>query len=378
VEPAAAAIPTPPPSAPAVLAGLWREPSVRGAVLGFWALLAALSCGFYGLNLVQAGVPARDALPLAAGMGSTDSAGWILTYLAGVSVAAVVPLHRRRWLPGALAIAAAALALPPLRFAAVSELWVRLGWSDRLPLLPAAVELLPGHFLLVGASIGAGYGLLHAARQREGERALARREAELAHARFQAVRSRVPPELLFAALAGIGALAHGDPQGADRLLLRVSRVLRNAFRGDAGGDLPLEDELEQVRLHAEFAGGGSAVREDVAAGALAARIPRMAVFPVVADALRHAAPSAEVRLRARIEDGELRLEVRDPGARPLAERRALPGWEEVEVVSGLLADRFGAGTGWRYADLPGGGVLAALSLPHSTAARPRDAAPGEP
>jgi hypothetical protein len=68
-------------------------------------------------------------------------------------------------------------------------------------------------------------------------------------------------------------------------------------------------------------------------------------------------------VRARVEDGVLRLRVRDDLAVGMDARRAQPEWEEVALLGAVLEQRFGPPAGWTFADADGGGIRGELVVP---------------
>jgi two-component system, LytTR family, sensor kinase len=147
-------------------------------------------------------------------------------------------------------------------------------------------------------------------------------ETQLALAQFHSLRSRLHPHFLFNALNSITELIHSDPVRADRMLVRISELLRVAVDAAATPEVALRDELEFTVRYLDIErmryGERLAVRIDVADDILDALVPNMLLQPLIENAVRHGvAPYAHpgsVELRVGRRGGELDIVVRDSGA----------------------------------------------------------------
>jgi two-component system, LytTR family, sensor kinase len=87
---------------------------------------------------------------------------------------------------------------------------------------------------------------------RERERQAAALATELVQARLQALRMQLNPHFLFNTLNTISALIHENPDAADRMIVRLSGLLRRTLdRGDVQ-EAPLREELEFLRSYLEI------------------------------------------------------------------------------------------------------------------------------
>lgn len=162
----------------------------------------------------------------------------------------------------------------------------------------------------------------------DSERALRERieresrlETQLAIAQFHALRAQLHPHFLFNALNAISSLIHTDPLRADRMLARISELLRLAIDSGATPEVSLRDEMEFARRYLEVErmryGERLAVHIDVHADAGRALVPNMLLQPLLENAVRHGVapysrPGRVEVLAARDGDG-LRIRVRDSG-----------------------------------------------------------------
>jgi sensor histidine kinase YesM len=72
-------------------------------------------------------------------------------------------------------------------------------------------------------------------------------ESALARAQLQLLRTQLQPHFLFNALSSIAELVHEDPQKADRMLDRLSTLLRATLEAGDRQEITLADELTLLR-----------------------------------------------------------------------------------------------------------------------------------
>jgi signal transduction histidine kinase len=148
-----------------------------------------------------------------------------------------------------------------------------------------------------------------------------RLEAQLAHAQFQALRAQLHPHFLFNALNAISALIHKDPARADRMLARLSELLRLAIDTAGSPEVKLIDEVDFVNRYLEIErmrfGERLDVRVTIPADTYDALVPNMLLQPIVENAVRHGvAPlpgPGRVEIVAQRNGSHLGIVVRDSG-----------------------------------------------------------------
>lgn len=365
-------------SSPGTVRELFRSPLPWAAFLGLFLLAFPFDWMTYALGLRGLGVP--NWLTWGLLMGAVDAASWGTMGPTALAVAWMLPLDRRRWRGGVAAILGVSLLVATLRRAGTMEVFYQAEWTPARFTWLELASGIPLHVLIVAALVGTGYGIRGALREREAALALSRREAELAEARFRSAKGRLQPRFLFAALDAISGLMDRDVRDADRLLVRLSEVLRASFGGLATDEVALGEEMGFARLYLGIeracrGPGPVGLRAALDPPAHLALVPHMSVFPLIEQAWSEAGGAAEgapeVEVAARRAGESLRVEVRDHGRASAAERRARPEWRDVQLVNAMLERRFGEGQGWTLADLPDGGVAATLCLPLRLAGRPR-------
>lgn len=146
-------------------------------------------------------------------------------------------------------------------------------------------------------------------------------EKRLVEARLQALQMQLNPHFLFNTLHAISALMHKDVEAADRMITRLSDLLRCALESSQEQEVPLRRELRFLQSYLEIEqtrfGERLQVRQDIAPDTLDAQVPNLILQPLVENAIKHGlAPKAgagRIELSARQANGRLVLEVRDNG-----------------------------------------------------------------
>jgi LytS/YehU family sensor histidine kinase len=166
-----------------------------------------------------------------------------------------------------------------------------------------------------------------------------------------------------------------DVEAADRMIARLSELLRFALEGSEAREVRLADELQFLSGYLEIErarfGERLSVRIDVADETLDACVPTLILQPLVENAIRHGVQPnpgpGRVDLRARREDGMLRVEVEDNG-------RGMP--KELDEGVGLANTRarlrqlYGDRHEFELSDAPAGGFRVRLAIPFHCEPKP--------
>jgi len=155
---------------------------------------------------------------------------------------------------------------------------------------------------------------------REREAEAARLQAALTESRLQALRHQLQPHFLFNTLHSISTLNHEDPKAANRMIARLSELLRFTLE-TSDQEISLRQEVEFLRRYLEIEqvrfGARLAVKIDVAPEVLDAQVPTLLLQPLVENAIRHGiAPysaAGEIAVTAHRENGALHIVVADTG-----------------------------------------------------------------
>lgn len=214
---------------------------------------------------------------------------------------------------------------------------------------------------------------------RERERQAGALATELVQARLQALRMQINPHFLFNTLNTISALIHENPNAADRMVVRLSELLRRTLdRGDVQ-EVPLREELEFLKGYLEIEqmrfSDRLTVTYDIEPKTNELLVPHLILQPLVENALRHGImpreEAGQVEITARILDGQhLELKVRDNG-NGLAPANGSPGREGIGLnnIRSRLTQLYGDTQQFEIGNAVGGGVEARVRIPCCTIPR---------
>ncbi len=171
---------------------------------------------------------------------------------------------------------------------------------------------------IVGVSYALGY-------YRESQaRALtaAHLETRLIEARLRTLEAELHPHFLFNTLHAISTLVHSNPEAADRMISRLSDLLRITFSRSGAARVPLQEEIEFLQKYLDIEQtrfqDRLAVTYDVEPDTLDAEVPRLILQPLVENAIKHGVSRrvgpGTIRIASWREDDVLCLEVRDNSA----------------------------------------------------------------
>ncbi|NTX57676.1 sensor histidine kinase, partial [Myxococcus sp. CA039A] len=287
-------------------------------------------------------------------MSLASSLLWVPITVMCLRLSERVPLARGR-LPSALGFHLVALLLVVFGRATFVVLTQDLiGWYEREPrvldvLAQSVVNNLLPFVLLTAGAHALGLARRAHVRQRRADQL----QAQLAEARLQALASQLRPHFLFNALNAVASLVHADPDAAERMLARLGDLLRHSLESHARQEVTLREEqaalvpyldIEQIRF-----GPRLEVSWRLAPDVLDARVPYLALQPLVENAIRHGlAPRAEpgrIEISAEREGDVLRLFVRDDGMGPPVGGPSRGGGVGLSNLRARLATLYGGRAG---------------------------------
>jgi two-component system, LytTR family, sensor kinase len=238
------------------------------------------------------------------------------------------------------------------------------------------------NFLLYWTIVGLTQAYDYYRRYRERERAAAqleiaaaRLETQLAQAQLDALKMQLHPHFLFNTLNTISVLMQDDARAANRMLIRLSELLRVALKNETAQEISLRQELEFLRGYLEIEQtrfqDRLQVDFDVDAAALDSLVPNLILQPLVENAIKHGiAPRAEagtIRVEAKRENGRVRLVVRDDGS-GLKESKNQSGGIGLANTRARLEKLYGAEHSFELRSPASGGLEVKVSIPFRSAA----------
>jgi LytS/YehU family sensor histidine kinase len=198
-------------------------------------------------------------------------------------------------------------------------------------------------------------------------------QGRLAQAELENLKSQLHPHFLFNTLHTISVLMRQDVEAANRVLLKLSDLLRVSLDYSRADRIPLQQELDfleaylsieqtrfQERLETSITADGEA---------RAALIPTLLLQPLVENAVRHGiAPHAAggaLGIFARRVSDRLELRVEDDGLGLAADYPARRSRGcGIRNTEGRLLALYGESARFEVAGRPGGGVAVSISIPY--------------
>jgi len=194
------------------------------------------------------------------------------------------------------------------------------------------------------------------------------RERELAQAQMQLLKIQLQPHFLFNTLHTISAMMHEDVKSADRMISRLSDLLRHTLDNIGKHEIPLREEVDFLQKYLEIQRvrfeDRLSLSLDIAPEMLDVMVPSMLLQPLAENSIKHGFASGKntgvITVRARGRDGFLVLTVTDDG-------RGLQGAVREGVgltnIRRRLEQLYNDGHGFTIEGPPEGGVAVTMTLP---------------
>ena len=244
-------------------------------------------------------------------------------------IAARVRLDSEKWIRAVVTHAFAALTFSIVHTAIM--LAVRATLLPELRRLPAAalLNVAQSHYLrnldwtlvTYAGVVGLSYAVDYYRESQTRALRAAHLEASLMEARIKTLEAELHPHFLFNTLHAISTLVHTDPEAADRMISRLSDLLRLTFDRSGAAAIPLKEELEFLQKYLEIEQirfrDRLSVRFDIDPETLDVEVPRLILQPIVENAIKHGIGPMSghglVQVSAKRRTEEIWIEVRDNG-----------------------------------------------------------------
>jgi two-component system, LytTR family, sensor kinase len=240
-------------------------------------------------------------------------------------------LRRRsdRWLTSIAVHAMTAMAFSVVHFACMIAarltLWPMAGKHPSVAWTSFAQRLyltnLDWALMTYSTIIGLSYALAYYRQSQEGALRAAHLETRLMEARLRTLEAELHPHFLFNTLHAISTLVHSNPDAADRMISRLSDLLRLTFDRSGEAGVSLQEELEFLQKYLEIEQtrfqDRLTVRFNIDPETLDAEVPRMILQPLVENAIKHGvsprAGQGIIEISTERRNGSLSIEVADNG-----------------------------------------------------------------
>jgi two-component system, LytTR family, sensor kinase len=248
--------------------------------------------------------------------------------------------------------------------------------------------ILPGYMVANAWSywtlLGIAQAILYYRATKRRELSASFLEARLAEARLQVLKMQLQPHFLFNTLHAISALMHRDVDAADRMIARLSELLRMSLDTAGEQEVSLSRELDFLQPYLEIErkrfGDRLSVDMRIDPEALDARVPNLVLQPLVENAIRHGvaqrSASGRIEIQASRFNGSVTLRVADDGP-------GLPpgGAGSIKFGVGLrntqqrLEQLYGGDHRFELTNAQGGGFQVLVTIPYRNGAQTRERDP---
>jgi len=350
--------------------------SARQVVIA-WTLYGCVTAVQEDIAAALRGIP----IPFWQGFGLQLPQAWIWAALTPVilRLGARFPLRGPGW-PWRLLLHVAVSSVFVLMIHLVYEAYLPLLWPQSAPLLKRTLSVyvlwVTADSMLYWVVLAIGHVKQEAARVAAKARREAVLEEHLARARLDALTLRLQPHFLFNTLHAISALVLERPKDANRMIARLSDLLRLTLSRTRTPFVPLRQELEllehYIALQELRFGDHLSVNLVVSSDVSGGTVPALLLQPIVENAVRHAIGEGEQAARVDIVVGRvgnsLRLEVSDNGPGFRGGEGTLEEGEGLRNTRARLQEAYGDRQRLVLANGAAGGASVTIELPIEPAA----------
>ena len=235
---------------------------------------------------------------------------------------------------------------------------------------PLLVKTWHFNWLIYWVIVAVSHAFDYYRKYRERELRTAELEKRLVQAKLQALQMQLNPHFLFNTLHSISSLMHKDVEAADKMITRLSDLLRAALAGADTQEVTLRQELNLLQLYLSIEqirfGNRLSVKMEIAPDTLEAQVPNLILQPLVENAIRHGIePRARpgcIELRSQRQDSRLALVVSDNGA-GISGNGAVKEGVGLSNTRARLRELYGETHSFELVRGPAGGVRVEMNIP---------------
>ena len=296
-----------------------------------WALAVATPLGWSSVAFVYFGMLAVGrplTIPQAILAGLQDWYVWAMLAPGVFLLGRRVRLEREGWGRAALIHLVAGSAVALLDLAAVTV--INQYFGPTVSYVGTFGEVYPRivlryfhfAFIIYWVIVAAAHAIEYYGSSRDRELQAVTLQSELTEAELAALRMQLQPHFLFNTLHTIASLVRdGRSEAATDTIARLGELFRRTLGNGQRNEIALREELSFVEAYLQIERTRFAdrltIQFDIHPATLDARLPTMALQPLVENAIRHGIardPSAgRIEVRSLPRNGSLRVEVRNDG-----------------------------------------------------------------
>ncbi len=199
-----------------------------------------------------------------------------------------------------------------------------------------------------------------------------RLEAELVAARLDALKMQLHPHFLFNTLNGISTLMYRDTATADRMLTKLSTLLRTALDRSDVHELPLSEELsfleEYLAIERLRFGDELSIQFQIEPELKNSIVPSFLFQPLVENAIKHGfeggSRAGTITISCRQEDNKMLVEVSDDGVGLDADKDVMTSGVGLSNLHDRLSRMYGSDFEMSLIDGDPSGLRVILSFPY--------------
>ena len=248
--------------------------------------------------------------------------------------------------------------------------WAEVSFVDRMGIV--ALRYFGTFLMLYAGILGVQHAALYYRAYQTREMQTTALESQLANAQLDVLKMQLQPHFLFNTLNTIASLLYKDIGGAQRMIVRLSDLLRLSLESSTSHEVSLEEEVQFLEQYVEIQRvrfqDRLTVEYEIDEECRRLLVPRLILQPLVENSIRHgigeSARSAQIEVAAFCEGGRLVLEVRDNGSglASVVNRGNAPGIG-IRNTRARLKQLYGSEQSMSFYDVQPRGLTARIEIP---------------
>jgi two-component system, LytTR family, sensor kinase len=357
----------------------WRQDNWRLSLLFTLLLIVGLVILGFSFSSLIYFIYASTGNPVtwkqALGIGFTQWTVWCWLYWLIFWLTRRFPIERQHWFRGVTIYIFLSFGVTLLKLA-LDGLWIRLAKNDelfrRFQTESLLAIMLYFNFLTYWAFVGVGHAFNFYKQLRERELRASQLESQLAQSQLQALKMQLQPHFLFNTLHTISMLNLKDSKAANRMISRLSDLLRLTLDNTGSEEVTLKQELDFLNQYLEIQQirfqDRLQVKMEIDPETLDACVPNLILQPIVENAIRHGIADQETDGRIEIEavrqNGWLKLCVHDNGPGILdTDPKKFKQGIGLRNTQARLEQMYGAGHSLIFKNACDGGLEVTITIP---------------
>lgn len=170
-------------------------------------------------------------------------------------------------------------------------------------------------------------------RYQQEEKQSSELRSQLAEAQLHSLKTQLQPHFLFNTLNAISVLVKKEPALAQKMIIRLSDLLRVSLERGNENEVPLSDEMKMLETYLEIEkvrfGERLSVTTQIEPETVSIRVPTFILQPLAENAIRHGIAQRSgkgwISVSSSLRDGLLSVSISDGGERPKKKKDVTSG-----------------------------------------------------